>query len=363
MKRVKLTVFIVLLFTMVYASDHGIYMKVVKNVKTDFNSSRSMVKEKLAESGYTILNDFEVATPSLVREDKDERTSYKAAVLLLESHEYTKMLTSFGNKYLVAGFFRVGIYEDPTGFHIQIIDPETINRVIFNDLSDEEYIKVVRQTLPFKKNLIDAIHSLNLGDNLSENMEPIRDDEDLREASKDMFMMVGPMTFFLDEDQFPVIYTRRTENPGQELEKLLGEIKTNLKNYQPLEDDAEYNWSANGKKDLSWKIVGKVYSPDSMALVLGITRPRTEALSFHIAGNARMDDENKSPGLDHVSAYPVEVLLIAGKGEVKVMTQREMFRMDMYFWDAGKMAFMSYKNMPGMLDESIRKALLNIDED
>lgn len=363
MKRFKFAVLIVLFFTMAFASDHGIYMKVVKNVKTDFNPARSLVKAKLAESGYTVLNDLEVATPSLVREDKDERTTYKAAVLLLSSPEYAKMLTSFGNKYLVAGFFRVGFYQDPTGFHIQIVDPETINRVIFNDLGDEDYLKIVKQTLPFKEHLIDAIHSLNLGENLSESMEPIRDDEDLRDASKDMFMMVGPMTFFQDEDQFPVIYTRKTESPGLELEKLLGEIKTNLNNYQPLEDDVEYNWSANGKMDLRWRIVGQVYSPDSMAIVLGVTRPRTEALSFHIAGNSRMDDEDKSPGLDHVSAYPVEVLLIAERGEVKVMTQREMFRMDMYFWDAGKMAFMNYKNMPGMLDESIRKALLNIDDD
>ena len=37
-----------------------------------------------------------------------------------------------------------------------------------------------------------------------------------------------------------------------------------------------------------------------------------------------------------------------------------MFRMDMYFWDAGKMAFMNYMQMPGILDESIKKALFKI---
>jgi hypothetical protein len=35
-----------------------------------------------------------------------------------------------------------------------------------------------------------------------------------------------------------------------------------------------------------------------------------------------------------------------------------MFRMDMYFWDAGKMAFMNHMSMPGILDESIGSAIL-----
>jgi hypothetical protein len=32
--------------------------------------------------------------------------------------------------------------------------------------------------------------------------------------------------------------------------------------------------------------------------------------------------------------------------------------MDMYFWDAGKMAFMNHMSMPSVLDESLRMALL-----
>ena len=43
---------------------------------------------------------------------------------------------------------------------------------------------------------------------------------------------------------------------------------------------------------------------------------------------------------------------------IKVFTAREMFRMDMYFWDAGMPAFMDHMSMPGILDEAIKKALL-----
>ena len=46
---------------------------------------------------------------------------------------FLKMLTSFGNKYLVASFLRVGVYETDEGIQVIIADPETINRIIFND--------------------------------------------------------------------------------------------------------------------------------------------------------------------------------------------------------------------------------------
>ena len=71
------------------------------------------------------------------------------------------------------------------------------------------------------------------------------------------------------------------------------------------------------------------------------------------------------PGIDHVSAYPIEVLFIQEEDKINVYTQNEMHRMDMYFWDAGMSAFMDHMSMPGILDESIKKALLgkkNIEE-
>jgi len=53
--------------------------------------------------------------------------------------------------------------------------------------------------------------------------------------------------------------------------------------------------------------------------------------------------------------------LIRSGNKINVYTQREMFRMDMYFWDAGMSAFMDHMSMPGILDESLRKALLGKD--
>ena len=73
---------------------------------------------------------------------------------------------------------------------------------------------------------------------------------------------------------------------------------------------------------------------------------------------SREDEKNMCPGIDHAAAFPVEVLLIKEDNKVNVYTQREMFRMDMYFWDAGMSAFMDHMSMPTILDESLQRALL-----
>ncbi|MBA4406837.1 hypothetical protein C0389_06145 [bacterium] len=360
--RFRLIFFFIIISTLaIVASDHGIYLLTVSNVKGDINKVGEELKTKLKSGGYNILNYSDIATPDIVRQKKEEQCGFQAKLILISSNDFTKMITARGNKYLVAAFLRVGLYETPDGVEIVIADPETINRVVFNDLwengKENEYNQVVAKTKEFKANLVKTIHSIAGGTKVEKALEPIRSDEDLRESSRDMFMMVGKMTFFNDEDQFPLIYSRKNSEGRKGLEKLIGEMQNNLKNFKPVKDDVEYRYVASPEV-LKWKIVGQVYSPDSSSVVLGITRPQTEGLSFHIAGTSRETKENKCPGIDHVVAYPIEVLITQKDGQLLVNTAREMFRMDMYFWDAGKMAFMNHMSMPTVLDESIGIALL-----
>ncbi len=361
MKSIISFLFLFLLTFNLFASDHGIYFKTHEKIAEDISTVQNVVANKLSENGFTILYNSDITTPDYVREDKTEHCGFKAKLLVLSSDDFTKMITSKGNKYLIAGFLRVGIYEDQNGVNINIVDPETITRIVFNDLyendKEDEYNAIVKKAKVFKENLVKILHEINLGKQVSLAMEPIRDDEDLAESSKDMFMMVGQMTFFNDEDQFPIIYSidKKNEISAQNLSK---EFADNLENYIPDEDDIEYRWTPDPNEDLKWKVISKISSPDDKAVLLGITRKRTEAVSFNIAGRSREDDVNKCPGIDHATAYPVEVLFLEESGKVNVYTAREMFRMDMYFWDAGMSAFMDHMSMPGILDDSIKKSLL-----
>jgi len=361
MRRNILLIYLLLFSITLFASDHGIYLQVVSNIKGDINKVGEELKSKLKASGFNVISYTDIATPDILRAKKDEQCGYRAKLILLGSNNYTKMITARGDKYLVAAFLRVGLYETPEGIQIVIADPETINRIIFNDLWENgkknDYEQVIARTKEFKSNLINAIHNLSEGNKIYKMLEPIRSDNDLRESSRDMFMMVGKMTFFNDEDQFPVIYSRKNGEGKKGLERLVNDIQNNLRNFKPVKDDMDYRYVASADV-MKWKIIGQVYSPDSTSVVLGITRPQTEGLSFQIAGSKRETNSYKCPGVDHLVAYPIEVLITQKDGQLKVSTPREMFRMDMYFWDAGKMAFMNHMSMPSVLDESIGLALL-----
>jgi len=353
----KTTIILILTLTIfTFGSEHGIYLKVLSNVQGDFENVVTEIEQEFKASDFTILKIHPVAVPDLINKESSESCGHRATLFILKNNDYSSFLTSFGNKYLVASFLKVGVYENEKGVQVNITDPETINRIVFNDLDEKTYNKVVAGTKTFKDRLIGIVHNLKSGKKVKVAMEPIRSGEELREASKDMFMMVGPMTFFKNESQFPQIYSEKTDTPGKAVQKILKQISVNIASFKASSDDSDYQWSPNSG-DLNWKIISQVYSPDSNAVAIGLSRPRTEALSFQIAGKPRNNDPNKCPGIDHLGAYPVEVLILAEKGKVVVHTAREMFRMDMYFWDAGKMAFMEYMNMPKMLDNSIKKAL------
>jgi hypothetical protein len=364
MKNKLILAICLLIFTSLHATEHGIYLLTVSNIKGEIDKVGEDLRIKFKSAGYEILSYSDIAVPDIVRPKKEDQCGFKAKLLLLKSDEFVKMVTLKDNKYLIASFIRVGLYETPDGIQVVIADPETINRIIFNDLwengKQSEYNSIINKTKEFKKNIVKVTHSLNGGTKVETAMEPIRDDDDIRESARDMFMMVGPLTFFNDEDQFPMIYSRKNSEGTKGIEKLKNEMKNNLKNFKPVKDDIEYRHVASPEV-LKWKILGEIYSPDSSALVVGITRPQTEGLSFHIAGSKRETENNSCPGIDHLCAYPIEVLIIQKEDQLQVYTAREMFRMDMYFWDAGKMAFMNHMSMPGILDMSIRLALLGKD--
>lgn len=361
MKKLFALILISGLLSFSLAADHGMYMLTIKNIKGDYSSVCDQVKQSIKNAGFRILADRDITTPDRVKKDQKNLCGYRGKLLVFTSDDYVKMLTGYGNKYLAASMLRVGIHETNEGIQVIISDPETINRIIFNDLKDDQYNKIVKSTLPYKNKIIDALHSLKLGTNVKEAREPKRDTDDLRDASKDMIMMVGDMTFFEDEDQFPEIYSQKNDVSVEGLEKLKQKLFGNIKNFTPNQEDKEYRWSKDLKEDLKWKVVGEVYSPDKKAILFGLTRNQTEGVSFYIVGDET--EQNSCPGLDHLTAYPIEVLLMIKDDKIAVHTPREMFRMDMYFWDAGMAAFTNHMSMPGILDESIYRALFNKDKE
>jgi len=132
MKKIFSLLIISGLLTFSFAADHGMYMLTVKNIKGDYVTVCSPVKQSLQSAGFNILADREVTTPDRVKKDQKNLCGYNGKLLVFTSDDYIKMLTSYGNKYLAASMLRVGIHETNEGIQVIIADPETINRIIFD---------------------------------------------------------------------------------------------------------------------------------------------------------------------------------------------------------------------------------------
>ena len=359
----RLIIILMFFSSVVFSSEHGIYLQLIKNSDQNLTETIRAIANNLKSAGFKILAVRDVATPDIVREKPEQQCGFTAKEVLFTSDEYVNFLTNYGSKYITAAMLRAAVYQTPHGTQVNIVDPETINRIVFNDLydNDEEakYNEVINKTKMFRTKIIDAVHALGSGSTVNKPMPPVRSDEDLAESSKDMFMMVGHMTFFTDEDQFPIIYKKKARDVQSQIPELISKIKSNIQTEKPGNDDIEYRLTKSPDV-LKWKTVAEIYSADKSAAILGITRPRTEGLSMDIAGASRETAENKCPGIDHAGAFPIEVVIYQEGENLIVRTPREMFRMDMFFWDAGMKAFMNHMNMPKLLDESLKHAMFRI---
>lgn len=100
-------------------------------------------------------------------------------------------------------------------------------------------------------------------------------------------------------------------------------------------------------KSLSKHVNGwtKVYEIKlEKAVVIGVSNAKFEKEAFEIGGH------------DHLCAFPIEIVIM-DKGGISAWTLPEMYRMSLYFMDAGMGAFSAHMSMPGEIDDSLNGLL------
>ena len=95
--------------------------------------------------------------------------------------------------------------------------------------------------------------------------------------------------------------------------------------------------------------------PD-LALV-GVTGAAMEAQAFQIVGNGNVEarEDVECAGIDHAPAFPLTLAIQRIGPAIRVSLVDEIFRMKMYFEDAGKVAFAKNMGMPGSIKDEIRQ--------
>lgn len=311
MKKIVVYALMVIALTFsskVYADDFGMYVKVAEKVEGTFEEAVKNAELALAGNGWQILASYDASVP--------DGCSQRAHTIVVHSAGYAEKIMSHGSKSAFSLPLRIGLFTDENGISISFVNPASLNRTVLDD-SAEKDLSVAKM-----KELSAILASSGKGRVVNRQIGEVR--------SKGYVGGMGGGAF---AGKIEEIYKR--VDSGKAFQEVVGKVKEGL--------------ASNAK---GWKLIYTLDLGENVT-IYGVNKAKMEARAFKIAGEKRESKMNVCPGVDHVSAFPIEVVVLAEKGMVKVMLLDEMYRMKVYFEDAGKWAFMKNMGMPGEIEKEI----------
>lgn len=292
----------------VRAEDFGMYVKVVDKFEGTFDEAVRNAEQALTRNGWQILASYDASVP--------EGCNHRAHTLVIHSPAYAEKITSHGARSAFSLPLRVGIFSDENGVSLSFVNPASLNRTVLGDNVEKEL------SVGKMKELSAILASAGKGRVVNQQIGEVR--------SKGHVGGMGGGAF---ADKIEEIYKR--EDSGNAFRETSGKVREGIGS------------NANG-----WRLLYALDLGNDIT-IYGVNKTKTEARAFKIAGEKRESKVNSCPGIDHAASFPIEVIVYREKGMVKVALLDEMYRMKVYFEDAGKWAFMKNMGMPGTIEKEI----------
>jgi uncharacterized protein (DUF302 family) len=293
------------------AEEVGVYVNVVETATGEFDAVVGAAEAALTGAGWDVLASFESGV-------EPECGKLRAHVIVVNNAEYAAQVVSHGPEGVFAIPLRVGVYQDERGTHVEVLNPRSLNRTVLGDAVETSSASDALSTLTT------ALQGAIAGKQVARQLGQIR--------TKGYVGGMGGGEFM---SKVEVIHE------GGEYASVAASVRAGLEANQQ-----------------GWKLVYTL-EPAPGVTLFGITKSPTEARAFGIAGDAREDDDYVCPGLDHAAAFPIGVAVYSKDGKTVVATLDEMYRMKVYFEDAGNWAFMKNMTMPGAIFDEIEAAALS----
>ncbi|MDX1429752.1 MAG: hypothetical protein R3282_05665 [Rhodothermales bacterium] len=304
-------------------ADQGVFEYVVSPVAQPMEASAEAIRAAAAEEGWEIL--------ATVESDNHDHCDFQSMVLVLFDRDYASVyLRANAASAPFAAVDRVNVFEDEAGVHVAIVNPHSIVRtVMMNDGGYVSFIERHRQKL--RSMIVGAV----AGQESHRQYGQVRDRGYI---GRTMGIMAGGRFDGKIED---VMLVR------EPFESLADRVESALQLAGP-------RWGTTLKYRLDL--------PEHRTVLFGTTGTPLDSQSFEIvgAGGDSARDEYACPGLAHAGAYPIEVVVVETDQGTAVRMVDSMYRMKMYFEDAGKLAFMKNMTMPGSIAGEIKDKLVSI---
>ena len=303
---------------------YGVYQYVVQNAEGTIDEISAAIGDAAANSGWSVSGTTDSGDPN--------NCDFKSRVMVLYHPQYADVIVGANTETgPYAALDRVNIFQDEEGTHVSVVNPNSINRTILMD--DTNYQEISDKHLQELRAMI--LSAVNGNESTAQYGEFRTEGK----IGKTMGVVAG------------------------------GDFKKLVKQkYKIKKGTVSAAGQAIGlgfkEKSKTWglKIVYQVYMPAHNVYVLGVSGSPMDTKSFQIVkgGQNEIRKEFACPGLSHAGAYPIEIVVYTdAAGEVRVALIDIMYRMKMYFEDAGTTAFMKNMKMPGSIEKEIMKHIKN----
>lgn len=315
------------------AEEYGIFERILE-ASGSFEDTTATLEKALAESKLMLH-----AKRDMAYIDKRQQ----ARVYVLTSPTYLEAAQGESPDTISAQILRIGVYEYGAGkkVHVNMANP-TAHAMVFY-ASSKNYVKMLAAAKAAGQEIKDTVAKVP-GTPVSVQLEPIRSEKALNKFNGDGFAKLMAKFRNWKESQKMVL-----QNKPEDFADTVARVENALRASQD-----------KGVEDSSgWRLISKI-PVGTNAVYFGITNDYTENKCIRINSEFRSDGKSKDapyPGVDHSPAIPLEVLVINDGKETRVVQYGEMWRMQLYFWDSGYMAFAKNTLIPGIIFSSIDQTL------
>jgi hypothetical protein len=295
----------------------GVYEYVLEKADGTAADAASAVESAFSRDAWRVLASVDAGVPQGCR--------FRARVFAVVDTEYARKLMAANHTTApFAVVDRINVFEDEAGVHVAVLNAESVNRtVLMDDAARAELSRAHVQAL--RAIVTDAVKGKVSDREFGERR--------LRGyIGKTMGVMAG----------------------GPFAEKVKDEAVIASDDWRAVAAKVRQGLTRLGGK---WglHLVYELELPELQTVVFGSTGSPMDSTSFSIVG-AGADGARGSfqcPGLAHAAAYPVEVVVTRDGAATKVRLVDTMYRMKMFFEDAGKWAFMKNMGMPGSIHDEL----------
>ena len=302
-------------------AQHGVYVRLVEGIDGTVTEATDHLVEALEGAGWQILAVHATGMPA--------GCPYEARVVVVHSPGYAATIQPYGNHVAFAVPIRMVVFEDEGGVHVGGINLLSLNRTIV----DEQV--PASAWLPWQNRLGSTITSAFADHAVSTEYGQFRD---VGRISRTFGIMAG----------------------GPFVEKIEAVMSVPAEGTSVAEVAARLHDGFGAVGDPGdWQLepIYLVDLPEMQSAVIGVSGGPMEVKAFSIVGSGTDDsrDDYTCPGIDHAAAFPVELVVTRVDDRIEVRIVDEMFRMKMFFEDAGKVAFAKNMGMPGSIENEIRR--------